>query len=251
MKKLALIGLLAVTGVAASANAFQVQCRWVSRVGTVDTPIPAGGLPVTPGQVINLRLQFSLATDGQGAPPAGGFIGWNVGTINGTPDTAGSNAARLQPFNFAPPPGFGGTQNPLHLNNVDNTLGTQAISWTGIPGTADPGSPPPAVVRGNNTFVSVFAVTVTAGATDFDVTAAGNAIAATSWNVISSTTPDPGDDGVFGTPDDTAGNVTYAPATLPPIPFSNCVAHFVQIPAPGAAALLGLGGLVACRRRRS
>ena len=249
MKKLALVGLLAVTGIAASANAFNVQCRWVSRVGTVDTVIPATGYNFPVGQTtVNVRLQFGVFDDAQGAAPAGGFIGWNLGTITGSPQpVAGSAAARLTPFNFAPAPGFAGTQSPLALTAIDNTLGTQALVWSGIPGGSDPGSPPPALVRGRNAFISVFSLTLAAGT--FDITAAGNSIVASAWNVIQSAPPEVGDDGVFGTPDDVNGGVTYAPATLPPIAFTGCTASFV--PAPGAAALLGLGGLVAFRRRRA
>ena len=252
MKKLALIGLLAVTGIAASANAFNVQCRWVSRVGTVDTVIPATGYNFPVGQTtVNVRLQFGVFDDAQGAAPAGGFIGWNLGTITGSPQpVAGSAAARLTPFNFAPAPGFAGTQSPLALTAIDNTLGTQALVWSGVPGGTDPGSPPAATVRGRNAFISVFSLTLTAGANNFNVTAAGNSIVASAWNVIQSQPPEVGDDGVFGTPDDLPGGVTYAPATLAPIPFAGCTALF-NVPAPGAAALLGLGGLVAFRRRRA
>jgi uncharacterized protein (TIGR03382 family) len=216
--------------------------------------IPPTGYQFAIGQTsVTVRVQFGVFDDAGGAAPAGGFIGWNVGTMNGTPPpVVGSGAARLAPFNFAST-AFAGTQSPLALNNIDNTLGTQSLVWNG--GTAGgtvPDPAPPAVVRGRNGFISTFAIVLAAATNDFDVTAAGNTLVATAWNVIQTTEPDPGPDGLFDGIDDTNGSILYAPATLPAIPFTGCTAHFLTaVPAPGAAALLGLGGLVAFRRRRA
>jgi uncharacterized protein (TIGR03382 family) len=82
----------------------------------------------------------------------------------------------------------------------------------------------------------------------YTVTAAGNLIAATSWLPVGGPTPpdcgDPADPA-----DDTPGSVTYAPFPTAPEAFT-CVL-IVEIPGPGTASLVGLGGLLVSRRRRS
>lgn len=59
----------------------------------------------------------------------------------------------------------------------------------------------------------------------------------------------------LGTPDDGSGYYDFsydaATQTLAVLNFVNREVHIFKVPAPGAAALLGLGGLVAARRRRA
>jgi hypothetical protein len=272
MRVRCLFGLAALAGAAASANALTFQCRWVERVGTTDTVIPTVGgvqtLTVVPGSSHRYRLQFSVVDDASGAAPAGGFVGWNVGTLdvsgsasnsatrrtNGV-DPGMTSGGRLTPFVFAlqptangNPPPAGGLSSPdaagtdfNHLTEIDATLGTQSPFW-GCNGS-DPLPQPAATVRGRNAFISVYEITdvPSASATNYSITAGGNLIAATEWRPVGAPIPPDCDSG-------TPGAVTYAPFPTDPTAFT-CPLNLV-IPAPGAAALLGLGGLLVARRRR-
>jgi hypothetical protein len=274
MRVRCLFGLAALAGAAASANALTFQCRWVERVGSVDTVIGGDGatLSVTPGSSHRLRLQFAVVDDASGGAPDGGFVGWNVGTlsISGPASNSqdrrtgqtSSSGGRLSPFNFAgqptangnPPPsnGVNGPDGPgddfSGWTDIDATLGTQAFAWT-CDANGNPAPQPQALVRGRNSFVSVYEITTTTNAatTNYSITAGGNLIAATEWRPVG--TPTPPDCGDPADPsDDINGSVTYAPFPTAPEAF-NCVLNIV-VPAPGAAALLGLGGLLVARRRR-
>jgi uncharacterized protein (TIGR03382 family) len=264
VKKLALFGILAVAGIATSANAFVVRSQWVFRVGpgadSTFAPVPAGGIDATTGTAYRLRLQFGVFDDAAGPAPAGGYIGWNLGTLTATGGTNTRTNGRLAPFNFAPnPPGNGlPSADPFTaLTAIDNTLGTQGTGSPGFPAwvcTAPPNqvpNPPPAfIARGINAFLSTFEITTVAGTSSYSITAGGNNVVASSWGTIG--TPTPPDCGDPSDPsDDIPGSILYAPMTLPPITGLNAVAQLNIIPAPGAAALLGLGGLVALRRRRA
>lgn len=255
MKKLALVGLLAVAGVAASANAFEYRVRFVERVGNVDTVLAGNSIDASNGAPRRIRVQFGVFDDGTSAAPAGGFVGWNVGTI--TVSGASNNSdesrtpGRLSPFNFASGPNSNGnpSTNPFDaLTEIDATLGTQSPVWVcDSQGNAPP--QPAATVRGRNTYVSVYEITIdpAAGAVNYNVVFGGNVLAASEWRTVG--TPTPPDCGDPSDPaDDVAGSVTYAPFPTPAVPFSSTLN--VVIPAPGTAALLGLGGLVALRRRR-
>lgn len=258
MKNLALFGILAVAGVATSANAFVVRAQWVSRVGTVDTVVPTVGgvqtLLVAPGSTTRFRLQFGVFDDAGGVAPAGGYIGWNLGTLSAT--VGGTNSrtpGRVSPFNFAPnPPGNGlPSADPFTaLTSIDNTLGLQAPAWgcTNIPNQVPLPQPAP-TIRGLNAFIDTYEITTVAGTTSYSFAVGGNTVVASGWGTIGpATPPDCGDPNVLG--DETPGSVTYAPMALPPITGLTAPLNVV-VPAPGAAALLGLAGLIAGRRRRA
>jgi hypothetical protein len=266
MRVRCLFGLAVVAGAAVSANALTFQCRWVERVGTTDVVIGGNGasLDVGNGNARVLRLQFGVFDDAGGAAPAGGFVGWNVGTldVSGTPGNSTDRRSgtpapgRINPFNFAgqptangnPPVPSGGDVDVEHLSEIDATLGTQSPLWN-CTAAGDPNPQPNALVRGRNVFVSVYQITTdpNPGALDYSITAGGNLIAATEWRTVG--TPNPPDCGDPNDPsDDILGSVTYAPFPTDPVAFS-CVLN-LRVPAPGAAALLGLGGLLAIRRRR-
>ena len=259
MKKLALFGILAVAGAATSANAFEFRCRFVERVGTTDVVL-ANNTISSDGTIRNIRVQFGVFDDAAGVAPAGGYVGWNVGTIavSGPVDNSDErrNPGRLSPFNFAAGPNSNGNA-PLPagdpftmLTEIDNTLGTQSPTWVcNADGTIPP--QPAATVRGRNTFISTFAFSIdpsSPGFAAYTVTIGGNCIGADSWLPVGNpSAPDCGDPS--DPADDVAGAVTYAPFPTAPRAIS-CVLNVVPIPAPGAAALLGLGGLLAARRRR-
>lgn len=259
MKKLALFGILAVAGAASSADAFEFRCRFVERIGNMDVPLVDNRIEVVPGVTRNIRIQFGVFDNAAGAAPAGGYVGWNVGTLAVSGAASNSderrNNGRISPFNFGPganangnPPLPGGDPFTM-LSEIDNTLGTQSPVWVCGPGGVIPPQPA-AAVRGLNTYVSTFAFSVTANSAtseNYTVTAGGNLIAAAMWNTVGNpSAPDCGDPD--DPSDDVPGAVTYAPVPLTPQAFT-CVLNVI-VPGPGSAALLGLGGLLAARRRR-
>jgi hypothetical protein len=267
MRVRCLFGLAVAVGAAASANALTFQCRWVERVGTTDTVIGGNGatLDVGNGAPRRIRLQFGVFDDAGGAAPGGGFVGMNVTGISISGPAANSadrrTNGRISPFNFAAQPTANGNPPPAGgvaagdavgtdfqgWTDIDCTLGTQAFAWP-CNSAGDPVPMPQALVRGRNTFVSVWEMTTDPadGFAAYSITAAGNLIAATEWRTVG--TPTPPDCGDPSDPaDDVPGSVTYAPFPTDPTAFQ-CVLNLV--PAPGAAALLGLGGLLAIRRRR-
>jgi hypothetical protein len=263
VKNLGLFGTLAVCGIAASAQALTFECRWVEQTGAGPnqfTVIGGNGstLNLTGAGSHRLRLQFAVIDDAMGTAPGGGFVGWNVGTLGVSGDVANTQdnrtPGRLNPFTFATQAGANGNP-PLpggdpftNLTDIDATLGTQSPSWVcAADGTAPP--QPAALVRGRNTFVSLYEITtlVLPSTVNYSITAGGNLVAATEWRTVG--TPIPPDCGDPADPsDDVAGSITYAPFPTAPVPFT-CVLN-IAIPAPGAAALLGLGGLLVGRRRR-
>jgi len=260
VKKLALFGILAVAGAASSANAYEFRCRFVERVGSTDVVLDNNTIDASNANVRNIRIQFGVFDDAAGVAPAGGYVGWNVGTIavSGAVNNSDErrNNGRISPFNFAAGPNSNGNA-PLPagdpftmLTEIDNTLGTQSPSWVcNADGTIPP--QPAALVRGRNTFVSTFAFSIdptSTSSTSYTVTIGGNTIGADSWLPVGNpSAPDCGDPA--DPLDDVPGAVTYAPFPTAPRAIS-CVLNVQIIPAPGAAALLGLGGLLAARRRR-
>lgn len=247
MKKLALFGIMAVAGAAMSANAFEIRVRFVEQTGDMpgDFNVLAGNeIDATDGAARRIRVQFGVFDDAGGAAPAGGFLGWNVGSLTVSGGAANSDETRtpgrLAGFDFAQGPNSNGNP-PLPggdpfdgLTEIDNTQGTQTVLWF-------PGQPrPDAGVVGLNDWVSTFEFTIdpAAGGSSYDIALAGNAVPATGWNVIQQTMPGP----------TTPGFVLFGPVAGTPAPIAGSL--HVNVPAPGAAALLGLGGLVAIRRRR-
>lgn len=265
MRKLFVLAVVA--GAATSANAFQFRARFVERVGNVDTVIAGNELDVALGGVGHrIRIQFGVFDDAGGAAPAGGFVGWNVGTISVSGDPANSQDrrtnGRISPFNFAtgsgangnpPPPTLAGPDAAgfdfQMLTDIDATLGTQSPIWQGCDANGDPVPQPPAVIRGLNTYVSVYEITTTPSLTfsDYTITYSGNLVAASTWNTVG--TPQPPDCSDPSNPQ--PGSVTYAPFPLPPEAFSSVLTVHNAVPGPGSVALLGLGGLIAARRRRA
>lgn len=257
MKNLALVGLVGVLGTAASTNGFTFQCRFVERVGNNDVVLANNRIDVSDFRVHDIRLQFGVFDDATDPAPTGGFVGWNVGTMQvggpiGDSDER-RNPGRLSPFNFAD--GTNANGNPplpagdpfTMLTEIDATLGTQSPIWI-CDAQGNAPAQPEATVWGRNTFVSVFAFSIdpNIGSTTYYVDVRGNLIAATSWLSIGTpTAPDCGDPA--DPSDDIPGSVTYAPFATPPQAFA-CVLFINIIPAPGAAILFGMGGLFGARR---
>ena len=254
---LSALSLLAICG---SANAFEFRCRFVERVGNQDVPLSNGNfLNATAGVARNIRFQVGVFDNAAGPAPAGGVLGWNVGTLTVSGPENNSverrNPGRLAPFTFSQHPNANG--NPpapagdpfTMLTEIDATLGTQSPVWVcDAQGNAPP--QPAARVRGLNTFVPVYAFQVRPGNLVglYTVTAGGNLIAANDWQAVGTPlAPDCGNP--LDPSDDIAGNVTYAPLPTSPQSFS-CVL-FVNIPSPGAGTVLLFGTMIARRPRRT
>lgn len=269
LRALGAVGALACT---CAADAWEFRTRWVQRVGNADIPLTNNVLVAAPGATVRVRMQFGVFDDANGPAPAGGYIGWNVGTLFDSEPTSGVNTrtpGRLSPFTFAPFAYSNGspTADPwTSLIYIDNTLGWQVFFWNGIPGTASPAARPPATVRGFNEYVSTYEFTTVLGnVPSFTITAGGNRIAATNWQSSPITTaPDPGDDGIFGPgdfnndgiddgADDIAGTSAWTPAPSQPMSFQSVLAVYPAevVPGPGATVvMLAAAGLVGGRRRR-
>ncbi len=253
MKVRSLIALALVAGATASAGAYEIRVRFVEQVG-----LGAGAFVVLPGNTIDcsdglarrIRVQFGVFDDANGAAPLGGYVGWNVGSLTVSGPSGNSaetrTPGRVNPFTFAPGGNGVPAADPFDaITGVDNTLGTQSTAWP-----VGAGAPNPALVRGRNVFVSTYEFTVNpidVGGSNYSVTLGGNVIAATEWRFVGTPTPpsDSDEDGV----DDTAGSATYAPFPTAPSAISGVLN--VIVPGPGSVALLGLGGLLAARRRRA
>lgn len=259
MKSLALVGLLAVAAASGSANALTFQCRFVERVGVTEFVIANNSIGAANGVARDVRLQLAVVDDSEPAS-AGGFLGWSDGSItvsgpesNSDERRNGPGPGRISPFNSSSHPNANGNP-PLPggdpfttLTEIDASRGAQSPIWV-CDAQGNIPAQPPAVVLGRNSFVSVFAFSIDPrpGASSYFVTFTGNLVAATAWQTVG--TPVPPNCGNPADPnDDIPGSVTYAPVPTASLPFT-CVLN-VQTPAPSAAALLGLGGLFAIRRR--
>lgn len=262
MKIPALMSAFALLGAAGSADALTFQCRFVERIGNVDSILQNNTIDADNEQLRNIRLQFAVVDDSEPAA-AGGFIGWSAGSIivnnsesNSDERRNGPGPGRITPFNSSSDPNANGNP-PLPggdpftmLTDIDATIDTQSPTWV-CDAQGNVPAQPPAVVRGRNfSFVSIFAFSTdpSPGAQSYTITVSGNLIAATAWQIIGTPTP-PNCGNSTDPTDDVPGSVTYAPVPTAPQPFT-CVLSVRVIPAPGAAVFLGLAGLLAMRRTR-
>ncbi|MBC7771082.1 MAG: hypothetical protein H7210_01175 [Pyrinomonadaceae bacterium] len=228
--------------------------RFIERVGTTDTVVGNGAtFPATPGAIRRLRIQFGVFDDATSAAPAGGFIGWSLGTIT---DSGGVHnqrtPGRLANFDFI----VGGNGSPASdpfqfLTAVDASLGPQTFNWDIDANGMIPPMPAP-TIRGLNTFVSVFELSTTPGLSSYTITVGGSLFAASSWAVFASTPPSNNNTPMVPG-DDTPGSVSYAPTPLPPQAFVlPPLVLNIQVPAPaGGVALATLAALAGTRRRRT
>jgi hypothetical protein len=242
------------------AVAWHFECRFIERAGNIDVPLLNNTIDVFDGMSRNIRVQFGVFDDVDGAAPAGGFVGWNTGTIAVSGPAGNSderrNPGRLAPFNFLPGPNSNG--NPpapagdpfTMLTDIDSTLGIQSPEWICVESPL-PMPQPVAVVRGLNEFVSVYAFSIDPAqpsAVMYSVTVAGNLIAATEWRTVGNpSAPDCGDP--EDPMDDIPGSVTYVPFPTAPRAFA-CTLN-VGIPSPASVTILILLSGGAFLRRRS
>jgi len=224
-----LLMLVAAAGLFAnvsSAEAWEVRTRLVQRVGTVDMVIQDGNLYETSGNPLRIRLQIGVFDDAAGPAPAGGVFGVVDMSHSSIAVTTRRTPGRLPAF--ATPAGANGepaTDPYRSLTNVDAEVGPQTIAWACA--GAEPGPQPPAVIRGRNTFVSVWEMTI-----DHDwrclyqagVTLSGSIVVADAWSVAG--TPVQPLCGKSPTP----GSVTYVADVLPAVPFTTQVRYIFGPP---------------------
>mgnify|MGYP000393562440 CR=1 FL=1 len=259
MNRTVFVALAAGALASSSASAFEFRTRFVRRMGNIDTPT-TDQLHLTSGEVARVRIQFGVFDSASGPAPEGGFIGWNVGTLAVSGLSEFSDAyrtpGRLAPFNFATGPNSNG--NPpapagdpfITLTDIDSTLGTQSPIWTGCDADGNPTPQPAPVIRGLNTFVSVYEITVVGHVQymDFTVNLGGNAIAAQNWREVGTPIPPNCDDPQNPEP----GFVTYGPFPLAPVAVSNSLfVHIEDVPGAGSAVTLLAGLSLLSRRHRT
>ena len=244
MKNFSLFGLLAVTGVATPANAYEFRARFVEQTGDGPdeiTVLDDNTIDASDFAARRIRVQFGVFDDASSAAPHGGFLGWNAGTITVNGDSGNSaesrTPGRIAPWNFAPRGNGTPTADPFDaLTGVDNTLGHQVLIWFF-------GAPRPnPLIRGLNSYVSTYEFTIDptdGSAFNYSIDVGGNVLAALGWNILQENPP---------VSEEEPGTVLYTPAPGPATGFSGTLN--VIVPAPGAGSLLGLGGLAALRRRR-
>jgi hypothetical protein len=236
-----------------AAEALTFQVRFVERIGTTDVVIGGNGATVdaSDGAARRIRVQLGVFDDGAGAAPAGGFVGWDVGTVS-VSGTAGNSQerrtpGRIAPFNSSTNPNANGNPPPPTLAGPDSTgfdfqtlveisaaLGPQSPLW--LCNGSEPMVQPPPTIRGRNAFVSVYEITIdpAAGAASYTVTLGGNLIAASSWTTLGTPFPPDCDNGIPGT-------VTYAPLPTAPLSFT-AVLNVSTASAPTGACCAVDGG---------
>jgi hypothetical protein len=246
--------ILVVASATAGVDAYEFRVRFVERVGPAfggtDSELVNNTIDASNGGPRRIRVQFGVFDDGEGPAPAGGYLGWNVGTIAvsggaGNSDEFRNSAlgvpngvGRLSPFNFAASAnGANGVPaaDPFDsLARIDNTLGHQDLVWESYP---SPPQPAP-IIRGLNTFVSTYEITIdpSVNAQSYTIDFAGNLLAAVEWRFVA-----------LFVIDDAPAVVTYAPLPTPPREFSATL--HVLVPAPVTVPLLPLLRVLSGRRR--
>lgn len=240
------------------ALAWEFRVRFVERTGIEQFPF-TDTFNAADRAPHRLRVQFGAFDDAESAAPDGGLLGWNLGRIDVTGPADNSDETRtpgrLSPFNFAGQATANGDP-PLPqgdpfsaLTEIDATLGTQSPLWR-CDSQGNPEPMPLPVIRGRNTYVSVYEITIDprTASNSYSITFSGSLLAATEWRVVG--TPTPPD--CSGEPDPTdplPGTVTYAPLATPPDAFSRTIQIVVPSPATLAPMLLGFCPVVRRRRR--
>ena len=217
-------GVLAAT--ASSSLAWEVRYRFVERLGTTDVVLRDNRIDYS---LISrrIRLQIGVFDDAAGAAPAGGIYGMLDVSHIGPGIIARRTPGLLGVFaNALGNNGDPATDPYQRLTNIDAAIGPQNIAWNCSGGS--PAPQPAAVIRGRNTFISVFEMTITPDETCRNprVTLAGSVLVASDWSV-SGTPVAP-----VCTEPPTPGNVTYSASVLDPVTFSAILTFELGPPPP-------------------
>jgi hypothetical protein len=250
MKKV--LAVLAVAGLASSAMAqsFDGRVAWGITHDTNNVPaIENGGVYEfdASGLTTPVTLNFSMlfgAFDAQGFTMRGVF-NWNgdlVGTGTGftvAPHPTFSTAVR-GPYNFNPV--GAGQSNGTSITGIDLARNPVVnVPWNF--GDPEP-TEQPILNQANNQYFQVYRFVVTlTDLSERDIvfsTVNGAMQTVAGFTHLGSSEPD----------EETPGQVTWVMTSFVTDSDANGSFTLRIVPAPGAAALLGLGGLVAARRRR-
>lgn len=148
-------GVLGLASACASAD--ESRCRFVERVGNVDVVLPGNQIDFSL-QPRRIRVQVGVFDDAHGEASPGGVVGWVGGSMDATRLTARRTPGRLPLFqNPGGGNGVPGTDPFVQLIEIDARLSGQ-VAWGCNGGTALPMPTP--TIRGRNTYVSVYEVTV-------------------------------------------------------------------------------------------
>jgi len=259
VKKL-LFGLVGAAGLAASASA---QVNWTTNLGFAQTtagPVLAGNslnLTATGTYTFIVRVGIFNVTGLSSGQANFGLNNWTgAATTTGLTGTDAISVtptnSRISPFNFGPATSFGGTLVPPGtINNINaarDVSGGATAPWLWDTATSAPGPQPTAPTNaalGNDSLTNVWRFTVnvsTLSGPNIVIHFAGQAGPVVQWAQFGNNPPD----------ETTPGNVSFLGLTPNPVlrDYTAVNLTLVRVPAPGAAALLGLGGLIAARRRR-
>jgi len=271
VKKL-LYGIVGVAGLAASASAtvsWTTQIQFVKTNGPVGsqvngTVVPALGLPLLVTGTYTFTVQVGIFNLNSTNPNDSnhGLYDWTAngsatGLNAGETFSATQSNARVSPFNFGPATSFGGTNvGGNQINTIDaarDVSGGASAPWNWDTNTNAPGPQPTAPTvdnTGAGSFTNVYRFVVVVnslGGANIVSTFAGSAGPILQWQHFGDNPPD----------DTTNGNVTFIGITRsqadggPLAAYQAASMTLIRVPAPGSLALLGLGGLVAARRRRA
>lgn len=239
---------------AEKGSAWEFRTRLVERVGNTDIPIANNILDATDVQPTRVRLQIGMFDDDSGPAPAGGLVGMVDGVIEVLGDPNNSDETRtpgrLAPFNQSnDPPDNGDPPLPggdpfTVLTEINARFMLQAHPWLCGP-DGQPLPMPQPTVRGLNSFVSIYEITVDpadVGSVDYAIRFSGSLVATTEWIFLHTPVPPECDP-------PTPGFVTYVP--LLPNDFGGFQSDLtVLVPAPGALCVGAPLWILALRRRR-
>jgi hypothetical protein len=254
--KTLLFGLVGAAGLAASASA---QVNWETQMGFATTTggatLPGNTFDLTGNGTFTFIVRVGIFNvTGLNTNQANfGLNNWTA-TATATGLQAGETLgvtpsnSRIAPFNFGPATSFGGTLVGTSTINTINcardVAGGATAPWLfGQPQPTLPLNPNP----GSSSLTNVWRFTVTianfAAGPDIVINFAGQAGPILQWATFGTTPPE---DEV------TPGFVSFLGLTPNPVlrDYTPVQLTLRRVPAPGAAVLLGLSGLIAARRRR-
>jgi hypothetical protein len=235
---------LVILAAACTANAYEFRVQFVERLGSFDSVLQDNRLITTTGIGSRVRIQFGVFDDAEGPAPLGGYFGWNMGSIavGGIPGNSDEfrSPGRLVPFTAAPAEGGANgipAGDPFEaITGVDNTLGPQNLAWN------FGGPMPQPRIRGFNTWVSTYEITVVPNVSfqDYTITFSGSLMGVESWMIFGEPVPPT---------EQEPGSVNYVPVVDDPRQFS-VELIVTSCPGPGTVAAFALGTIVLNRRRR-
>jgi hypothetical protein len=210
----ATLGVSALLACCVGASAQELRVRFVERVGNVDIVLAGNVIHGTNHRSARIRLQMGIFDSQTGPAPEGGLVGWADGAIENARWPGRRTPGRLGVF-VLPKDGNGlPAEDPFErLTEIQAIEGRQPRAWEC--NGEDPEPKPLPVIRGRNTFVSVFEVTLEiSGCRTHTMTVSGDGVGALEW--VPAEPPVVPECGLQPTP----GEVVYEPSGTLDFPFS-------------------------------